>query len=408
MSDVVSLRVLIMPSYYPTSATPLTGSFFREQAQALATVMDVRVLVMRRQSTRRYLARAPLPPQSCPLQDPPAHVAVYRTDKLMRWPNMLDSMSKAAIRYVADMAREGWKPDVVLAHQFFWGGVLASRAGKVVGVPVVCVEHACPWLLHNFSPEQQIAIRRGITDATIVGVVSPALRRLMLAHDLPRNLRWAVVGNLVDETLFHPAEQRASRPDGEYVIATVANRTFKKDVSTLFEAVAVVKQRHPERSLKVVAVGDFRGYGPSLGSLAEAARVPRMVETVSSLDRAGVAELMRSADLFVSTSIAETFGIVVAEALACGIPVIATRSGGAEYILGDDSPFLVEVQEPRELADRIESVMTGSLPFDPAAASAGTVARFGRAAFTQRMVDVLREAQRVGSSPVIDVAGDQP
>lgn len=394
----MTTRVLVVPSYYPTPAAPLTGSFFREQAQALAAAMDVRVLVTRGQPTRRFLARVPLPSQSRPLPDPPAHVAVYRTDRFMRWPSTLDSMSKAVVSHVTTMVRGGWRPNVILAHQFFWGGVLASRVGRALGVPVVCVEHACPWLLYKFSHEQQMAIRQAIADVTIVGVVSPALRRLMLMHDLPRDLRWAVVGNLVDESLFHPGDPRTSRHRDEYVVAAVANRAFKKDLKTLFEAVALVKERQPERDLRVLAVGDFRGSGPSLDSLAEAAGVPHLVETKASLDRAAVAELMRSADLFVSTSIAETFGIVMAEALACGIPVIATRSGGAEYILGDDSPFLVEVQDPPELADRIESVMTETLLFDPVAASAEIVSRFGRAAFTQRMVDVLGEAQRVGGS----------
>lgn len=398
-------RILIIPSYYPTPALPLTGSFFREQAQALATAMDVRVLVTRGQSTRRYLAHAPLPPQSCPLQDPPAHVATYRTDRFMRWSAMLDSMSKVVVRSLAAMAREGWKPDVILAHQFFWGGVLAGRAGRATSVPVVTVEHASSWFLHRFSREQQMAIRQGIADATIVGVVSPALRRLMLMHGLPRNLHWAVIGDLVDESLFHPVAERAPRPQGAYVIVAVANRTFNKDIQTLFEAVALVKERQPGRDMRVFAVGNFRGNGPSLDSLAEAAGVSCLVETEASLDRAAVADLMRSADLFVSTSIAETFGIVMAEALACGVPVIATRSGGAEYILGEGSPFLVEVQDPRELADRIESVMAGSLPFDPAAASRGIVARFGREAFTQRMVDVFGEAQLVGSGSSIAGAG---
>lgn len=392
------LRLLVMPSYYPTPRLPLTGSFFREQSQVLATAADLRILVIQAQSTRRFLRHVPFSPDVQPLQDPPAWLLPYRKDKFMGWPRTMDSMSTAVAKGLAGFEAEGWIPDAILAHQFFWGGVLAARVGSALGIPVITVEHACPWLLSRFTLEQQAAIRRGIAETTTIGVVSPALRRLMLMHDLPRDLHWAVVGNLVDESVFHrvPKPRRSTRD--ELLIAAVANRTFKKDMETLFEAVALVRGRLSAHDVRVVAVGDFRGHGETLGVMAERAGVGSLIHTEFALDRKGVANLMQSADLFVSSSIAETFGIVMAEALACGTPVIATRSGGAEYILGDDSPFLVEVQDPAAMADKIADVAEGRLGFDAEAASADIVARFGREAFVDRMLGVIEEALERGPS----------
>jgi len=103
---------------------------------------------------------------------------------------------------------------------------------------------------------------------------------------------------------------------------------------------------------------------------------------------------MRESDVFVSSSITETFGVVMAEALACGLPVVATRSGGAEYILGEGSPFLVEPCDPEALAQTICAVADGAMPFDPDEAAQSIIDRFGTTAFAARMTRVLDEAIR--------------
>jgi len=396
-------RALIMPSWYPSAAQPLTGSFFQEQAQVLAREWDVRVIVPLGQSTRRYWRNAPLPPDQLPLQDPPAFVARYRTDRWMSWARRFDSMTLGILRMLAEFSTGGWAPDVVLAHSTAWAGVLATRLGSRCNVPVVIVEHSCPWLLDQYTTEQKVCIRKALADATTVCAVSPALRRLMLAHDLPDSIHWEVVGNLVDESVFFPARPPRVRGDDDYRILTVANRTFKKDVRTLFRAAAIIKAKRPQFRFAVRAVGDFRAGGPTFKELATECGVADLITVDDSLERAQTAQAMREADLFISSSIAETFGIVMAEAVACGLPVVATRSGGAEYILGEGSPFLVEPREPEALADKILAVVDGTLPFCSDRAVQSIVSRFGTEAFKARMDAVLHEAiERRGA---IRVAG---
>lgn len=387
-------RVLILPSWYPSTAQPLTGSFFQEQARVLAREWDVRVIVPLGQSTRRYWSNEALPPGWLPLQDPPAFVARYRTDRWMSWSRCQESIARSVPRTLAGFAEEGWRPDVLLAHSTAWAGVHATRAGDELGLPVVIVEHSCPWLLDQYTATQQSRIRRALADATTVCAVSPALRRLMLAHDLPDSIHWEIVGNLVDEAMFYPPSPRKGSIAAPFRILTVANRTSKKDVMTLFRAAAIIRAQRPLFLFSVRAAGDSRGVGPAFSELAADCGVGGLVTADYSLERGETAQAMREADLFVSSSIAETFGIVMAEALACGVPVVATRSGGAEYILGDDSPFLVEPRDPAMLASKILEVVDGARPFDALQASESIVRRFGTAAFEARMTRVLGEAVR--------------
>lgn len=283
-------------------------------------------------------------------------------------------------------------PDVLLAHSTAWAGVLAAKAGQRFELPVVIVEHSCPWLLDRYTATQRLLIRQALADATTVCAVSPALRRLMLAHDLPDSIRWEIVGNLVDEGMFYPPSPGKGSTGNGFRILAVANRAFKKDVMTLFRAAAIIRAQRPQFRFSVRAVGDFRAGGPTFSELAAECGIQDLVTADYFLERAETAQAMREADLFVSSSIAETFGIVMAEALACGVPVVATRSGGAEYILGEDSPFLVEPRDAEALARKICEVVDGVVPFDPEWTSGNIVGRFGTRSFAARMRRVLTEA----------------
>jgi glycosyltransferase involved in cell wall biosynthesis len=320
----------------------------------------------------------------------------------MSWSRCFDSVTGSVVRSLAEFAREGWTPDVVLAHSTGWAGVLATEAGRQFNLPVVIVEHSCPWLLDQYTATQQSLIRRALSEATTVCAVSPALRRLMLAHDLPDSIHWEVVGNLIDETIFHPPPRQRNSAKNGFLILVVADTSFTKDVMTLFRAAAIIRAQRPQLNFSVRAVGGFRGGGPSFSESAAECGVEDLVTADDFLERHETAQAMRESDLFVSSSIAETFGIVMAEGLACGIPVVATRSGGAEYILGDDSPFLVEPRDPDALARKICQAIDGVVPFDSERASETMVARFGTRSFAERMTRVLAAAidrEATGATP---------
>ena len=387
-------HVLVIATWYPSVGQPLVGSFFQEQAEVLAMAWDVRVLVPLVQSTRDYW-RKKVPEHRMPLQPPAAFVAAARTSRLQSWARRLDSQVDALQRSLRGFAQAGWVPDVILAHTSAWAGVLATRVGAPARIPVVIVEHSG---FYQYSTQQRNVIKQALGDATIVCAVSPALRRLMLAFDLPSSIEWAIVGNLVDESVFYPS--KAPRASGRDVfrILAVANRSFRKDIRTLMEAVAVIRSKRPELSLQLRTVGDFLvGNTPSFSTLAADCGVDDILIRKASLGREEIATAMRESDLFVSSSISETFGIALAEALACGVPVVATRSGGAEFILGDDSPFLVEVRDPPGLAERILEVVDDRIPFDGLAAAQEIVERFGSVAYSRKMTEVL--ARAIGHRP---------
>jgi hypothetical protein len=112
-------------------------------------------------------------------------------------------------------------------------------------------------------------------------------------------------------------------------------------------------------------------------------------------DRAGIADAMASAALFIHPSPRETFGVVAVEALASGLPVVATDSGGVTEILGPEPGLvgaLVRVDDPDALAAGILATLDRLGDFEPAALRASVERRFGSAHVAERLLVAYREA----------------
>jgi glycosyltransferase involved in cell wall biosynthesis len=164
-----------------------------------------------------------------------------------------------------------------------------------------------------------------------------------------------VVHNGVDLDVFSPGRDSSIReelrlPEGTFVVGTIGNIRVPKAYDVLLRAAARVVASAPNVHFAIA--------GDSSGVLAEklmALRTELGIERhVSFLGlRGDVANVLRNFDLFALSSRTEGFSIACIEAMASGIPVISTRSGGPQQILEGGCGELVGVNDPVELADAI-------------------------------------------------------
>lgn len=89
------------------------------------------------------------------------------------------------------------------------------------------------------------------------------------------------------------------------------------------------------------------------------------VTFLGSLSREQVQKAFQNADAFVLASQHETFGVVCIEALASGVPVVATRCGGTEDIIENSVGYLVEVNDGAALAAGMQKMVANFSHFDP-------------------------------------------
>ncbi len=219
-------------------------------------------------------------------------------------------------------------PDVV--HVVTEGplGALARRRALRADIPLVTSFHTdFPSYAARYLGEWAVAPTRRYlrwfhgparTTQTPSEVTCAELRRLGLA-------RSTVWGRAVDCRLFQPARRDDVRrrplvPDGSTLVLHVGRIAVEKDVGTLVGGFLRVRAMLGERAAFCVA-----GDGP------EAERVRRALPFATHLGFLGrdrLADLYADADLFVLTSPTETCGLVVLEAMASGLPVIAADAGG--------------------------------------------------------------------------------
>jgi glycosyltransferase involved in cell wall biosynthesis len=153
-----------------------------------------------------------------------------------------------------------------------------------------------------------------------------------------------------------------------------------------------------------VAGGSFyRAYERDAAAVRELVRALGLTDRVHFLGEVApndVATLMRRSALLVVPSRRETFSLVTAEALASGTPVVATRCGGPEEIITDDTGQLTEVDDAAALAIAIESTLNRT--YDRAALRRYAIDRFGSGVAAERLGQLYERVTglaRVGGAP---------
>jgi glycosyltransferase involved in cell wall biosynthesis len=270
------------------------------------------------------------------------------------------------------LRREGFAPDVLHAHTLE-AAIPAVMLGRLHGIPVVASEHWSGFPLGTLTRWQRVLARRVFEAADAVCPVSESLRRAIQPY-APR-ARMHVVGNVVDTTLFAPPAGEREAHDGPPRLLAVALLSDKKGLAVLLDALArrAAAGRSPV-SLDVVGDGPER---PVLDARARDLGLDGAVRFHGLESRDAVARRMAESDLFVLPSHVETFGVALVEALAAGLPVVATDVGVAGEIVDEHAGIIVPPGDADALAAGIDRAVEGLGRFDPAASSALVRARYG-------------------------------
>ena len=254
--------------------------------------------------------------------------------------------------------------DLIHAHFIYPEGAAAHDLSRRYGVPFVITEHA-PWTQERF---EKFAVRRHSLEA------ARAAREIMaVCESVRRSIHdWATD---VASTSIVPVgvEDRMFRPIGEggYVedqILYVGWLNYNKGVDVLLRAIALLRDRGEPGRLLLVGGSYFRGTRRDereLRSLAEELELGERVTFAGPKPQQEVARLMAESALLVLASRAEAFGTVLAEALACGTPVVSTRSGGPEDYVTPEVGRLVPVGDSEALADALATVLRQRASFAP-------------------------------------------
>ena len=316
----------------------------------------IEVVVHTRREDPRSPRRAPLgpravvdhvdagPPRAVPKDDLLPHMDAFADELHARWSHE--------------------PPDLVHSH-FWMSGLAATRAARPLGLPVVHTFHALGVVKRRHrgpsdpSPPGRLELERGLLDQVdhVVATCSDEVFELVRLGADRRRVSVVPCGVDLDHfTPEGPAEPR--RPARPRVLA-VARLVERKGVGEIVAAMRSVADAEV-----VIAGGPERsrlGEDPEarrLGALARRHGVADRVELRGRVERRDRPALFRSGDVAVCVPWYEPFGIVPLEAMACGVPVVASGVGGlVDTVVDGVTGVHVPPRDPERLGDALRSLL---------------------------------------------------
>jgi glycosyltransferase involved in cell wall biosynthesis len=213
----------------------------------------------------------------------------------------------------------------------------------------------------------------------------------------PRQGGWEILHNPVDTDRFAPAPERPRRP---LTLLLAGSQYQRYRVETALETLALVRGEHPDTRLLVTGELSFApDAAPVVAELVRRLGVDGAVELTGPYTQAEAPALYRRADLLLHTKVNDPCPTVVLEAMASGLPVVYSATGGTPELVGDDggigipAPLDWEHDRPPPPAALAEAVLAVAAVLDEraAAARARAVARFDSRRWVARHRKVFEE-----------------
>lgn len=376
------MRVLVVPSWYPTEAEPLKGIFFKEQAEALSRHgVDVRVACVNFVSLRKFFSaktRVGL------IKTVENGLEVYRYNTF----NFFPKPYSLSVRYYTHALKkaikaataDGWRPRLFHVHSVLMAGFAVRTLSRRFNLPYILTEHSSIFGRRLFTRQHEQFITPALKESAALIAVSEGLKRdlgMFVATDSIQ-----VIPNIcpfdVKQRLTGPAFTQPPGAGDRFVFFSLAFLTKNKGMDLLIRAFHRRFKGDLQVTLRIGGDGEERA---NLERLIGELGLEQQVFLLGSLDRQAVMQAMRDCDCFVLASKYETFGVVLVEALSFGKPVIATKCGGPEGIVTAATGILVDVDNVEQLSSAMVRVKNNLADYN-----SETIQQYCRQTFSEEAI----------------------
>lgn len=373
------MRVLVVSGGKPTERDPLNGNFEYDQAKALASQgLEVFFFAIDLRSFRRKRPWGIFHGQDSGvfwhvISLPIGAVPLLWLCKFGGWALLFlfNKVFRNKLTY----------PDIIHAH-FTEMGCMSAGLSSKYNIPLIITEHSSLMNRPNIDPNLLKCAKIGYNQAKKVIAVSNPLKNNILIHT---GVEAKVIPNMINLESFNKAKKIVH--SGYHIVST-GNLIPRKRFANLIKAFAEMIQNHDDVYLHIIGDGYMRD---ELVLLATNLGINDNVIFHGYKNAAEMTSIYEQCDCFALVSALETFGVVYVEAMAAGLPVIATRCGGPEDFVNESNGVLIEVDNHKELYNALEYVYLNARSF-----SSEDIRTFAEMNFSPKMV----------ASKIIDVYND--
>ena len=296
--------------------------------------------------------------------------------------NFLSVTDEFAKRIKQRIEREELTYDAIFTHYWF-SGIIGLDLAQTYGWPMSHVYHSIGQMrfevLQNFKPQDANSHffktrhdweRRIAQEATSVISTSPVERDdIVRLFDIPAD-KISVIPVGVDTVQFRPYNTKSIRkklglPTDKRIVLYAGRLEWRKGIGTLVQSISDLREKWQDIALYIIGGGSTKS--SKRLDADELQRIEQIIDELGIKDRvhflgakqqSEIAKYYAAADVCAVPSYYEPFGIVPIEAMACGTPVVASRTGGMQYTVEDGiTGHLAIPQCPIDLGAKIHTVL---------------------------------------------------
>jgi glycosyltransferase involved in cell wall biosynthesis len=334
------MKILSIASWYPTKRNPNFGIFIKEHAKAInSTHCEIVVLGIVIHRSKNLWSKA----ISDSVDENGVRTVLIEIDTRFR-----DIIYHAVpIQYCLAknafkrLIQPGFEPDIIHSNVIFPAGIIGDWLAKSIARPHVITEH---WTrVRNFAQMPILSIwgKKAYTRATRILPVSRFLQHeIENSFSISDQNKFKVIGNVIDSNTF-TFKEKESNPDELRLCAIATWAHLKhpaKQPELLINALSVL-QKEIDKTIVLTMVGG----GDKVEGLKKLCFEKGVkAEFTGYLEKPEIVKKLQNSDFFVHATTIETFGVVVAEALLTGTPVVCSNVSALRELISNSNGELCD------------------------------------------------------------------
>lgn len=349
------MKIPIVSHIYPTKSDPSNGIFIQKEAQLINTLYKIEVYVPRVLSTpynKQFYRSYQLVSEKFPVN----------TLRYISIPKrMLASVTQMFLSRALYSAISASNSNLVHLHWLYPGG-LAAPLLKKRGYKVLLTIHGGDWYSNLHKNRLNETLRKSLFACDHIITVGHQLKKDIISTYPDLSDKITHIPHAIDTHKFsipnskNHTKQNLGWQLSKTHLLCVANLYKVKGVDLLVEAFAnleIDKNIH----LHIIAPRGDNDMKKKINSLIATHQLQKSITFYNAMTENEIVNFYQAADLFISPSLKEGFGLAIAEAAACGTPVLATKSGGPQEIVSTEIGQLVEPGDINQLRKGIETML---------------------------------------------------
>lgn len=369
------MKILLYSYGIPSNKYPMNGIFAFDQARALASIgHEVVMVVLDLRSIRRKRKLF------LDLYDKGDIHVVHFSFPIGVMPSKLHDLLDRILGSI--LIRFSFRlfstPDIIHSH-FLRQCHTVSKMFKGIHPRLFSTIHD-GHLMNGIDRSDKSKLIRIGSNSTII-TVSPELSEVLRSYSIDSQ----VINNMIDESIFYYTNERKNIPRINALSAGALN-----EGKGMKDLIIAWKDLPSWVDTKLIILGD----GPQRSELEEliiSSQLNDRIKIVGAYERLQFAEYLDSSKFFVLASKKESFGVVYAEALMHGVPVIATKCGGPDSLIDETNGILIAVGNHSQLVNAIITMEKKYNAFDRVTISREIKGAYGTRVVTQKLIELYSD-----------------